>query len=88
MGSGETKWSLDEFPDKEHINRCRQVSHTHYYGAIVLIFCSFTEAMDTLSVSEMLAPAYFIVGGVSSGEVSDIVTRNIECGLILGDSDY
>lgn len=36
----------------------------------MLSWCSFAEAVAVLSDTEMLAPAYFIVGGVSSGEVS------------------
>lgn len=31
---------------------------------------SFAEAVKSLSDTEMLAPAYFIVGGIASGEVS------------------
>lgn len=36
----------------------------------LLALYSFTDAVEMLSYSEMLAPAYFIVGGISSGEVS------------------
>ena len=37
---------------------------------LLLTLCSFTNAVEMLSYSEMLAPAYFIVGGISSGEVN------------------
>lgn len=36
---------------------------------------SFTEAVDKLSNTPMLAPAYFILGGAKSGEVG--VTRGV-----------
>jgi len=41
------------------------------------ISCSYQTAVSMLSNTEMLAPAYFIVGGTKSGEAC-IITRSRE----------